>query len=482
MKQIVAYPTHIEIAPYRLGESRKLENMCSTDWNYITHKRDKRFFLLGNDHKLIIPRGINLALLQQSFDGIPGYGAAWSYVKMKHKYKMLKPPKNENQAKSIDFLLSRDKFFTQRNYTQLALVVEPGFGKTFCAVAAAIERGERTFIICHRETIKEQWIDTLTNLANVPKNQILDAKVKDLTQILNGEDPNCDFIICLAASIRGILAAWDLVGLRTMLKNLKCGLKIVDEVHLEFDCTVITDLLANIQKNYYLSATFTRSNKLERNLFNRVFGNTVQFGMEFEWAMNVVYTFVRYNSNPSQLDQMYIMTKRGPSVCKLSEYAFERDENQTLLYLILRIMEEATMYPGKILITAAKIDHCNMIAKAVQKEYRELRVESITSKNSKEKNAEIKENADVIVSTIASLGTGADIKKLRSVINGEAFSSDVITKQFCKRLRPFPHGVESYFWDLEDFGFQPLIDMEEKKKITVKKITKDMRYKNYDNI
>ena len=143
-------------------------------------------------------------------------------------------------------------------------------------------------------------------------------------------------------------------------------------------------------------------------------------------------------------------------------------------------MERATQYPGKILITAAKIDHCEMIAKVVQNEYKELRVEAITSKNTKDENTEIKANADVIVSTIASLGTGADITKLRSVINGEAFSSSVITKQFCKRLRPFPHNVESYFWDLEDFGFQPLIDMEGKKKPIVQQITKEMKIENYN--
>ena len=480
MKALRVYETRIEIYPYRIGEYPELERICSTRYDSVTHKREKIGFHYEKETQtLTIPRGVSVTWLSQLTGAFPTYYHAEHEAKMKYSYKVIAKPKNEAQIRAIFFLLSRSQFQKYARYSQLSLNVEPGFGKTYCSVVAALERGMRTIIIVHSNQIKDQWLKTLQEKTTIKMDRVLDLSGSDNMHKLLKEKVDCDIIISLHASIESYISKYGYDGMRRLMEHLECGTKIIDEAHLYFSSTIQIDFCSNISKNIYLTATFTRSNRLETALFDLVFSNAVRYGEELGITQNVVYTFVYYNSGPDEKEIARIKTAYGTNNYRFIEYAIDRDPKSTFLDAFFYTLELTKEHPGKTLVVIPKIEYCELLAEIIRREYPEDKVGTVHSKHTKEENLKIQEESDIIVSTLGSLGTGADISGLRNMIIGELYSSEVTAKQLPKRLRPLENGEDSYCYELVDTGFESIVSMVRKKTKYIKKIAKKIKKINY---
>ena len=480
MKALRVYETRIEIYPYRIGEYPELERICSTRYESVTHKREK----IGCQYEketqtLTSPRGVSVTWLSQLTGAFPTYYHAEHEAKMKYSYKVIAKPKNEAQIRAIFFLLSRSQFQQYARYSQLSLNVEPGFVKTYCSVVAALERGMRTIIIVHSNQIKDQWLKTLQEKTTIKMDRVLDLSGSDNMHKLLKEKVDCDIIISLHASIESYISKYGYDGMRRLMEHLECGTKIIDEAHLYFSSTIQIDFCSNISKNIYLTATFTRSNRLETALFDLVFSNAVRYGEELGITQNVVYTFVYYNSGPDEKEIARIKTAYGTNNYRFIEYAIDRDPKSTFLDAFFYTLELTKEHPGKTLVVIPKIEYCELLAEIIRREYPEDKVGTVHSKHTKEENLKIQEESDIIVSTLGSLGTGADIPGLRNMIIGELYSSEVTAKQLPKRLRPLENGEDSYCYELVDTGFESILTMVRKKTKYIKKIAKKIKKINY---
>lgn len=482
MKALQIYETRIEIYPYYMGEYPELEKVCSTKYDAVSHKREQLGLSYDSETKtLTIPRGVSITWLSQLLGGtFPSYYHAKTESKMKYQYKMTTKPRNVNQIKAILFLLGRgNEFQRYSRYSQLALNVEPGFGKTYCSIAAALERGMRTIIIVHSNQIKEQWLDTIRTKTTVKKERILDLSGSEQMHELLKAEIDTDIIIVLHGSIESYISKYGYSGMRELMDHLECGTKIIDEAHLYFANTIQIDFCSNISKNYYLTATFTRSNYLEADLFRLVFANAVRYGEELEMTKNVVYNFVYYNSHPNEKEIVRIKTAYGTNNHRFIQYALERDQNATFLGAFFYALQLAKEHPGKTLVIIPEIKYIELVADCIRREYPDDIVGTIHSKHSREENTRIQVESDIIVSTLGSLGTGADIAGLRNLIIGELYSSPVTARQLPKRLRPLENGEESYCYELVDSGFESILDMVRRKTKYIKKIAKKIKKIDY---
>lgn len=483
MKQILVFSTHIEITPYRKGESKELENLCSSTWNPVTHRRNPiGWWIPDGSDTLIIPRGISLLYLQNLYRSEPVFMDSWKAASMRYDYKVKWEPKNKDQMNAILFLLSKNKFAKGVRYSQLSLTAAPGFGKTYSSLVAALENRKRTLIICHKADIRDQWKSTLEKMSDIPKEQILILDNSNAMVAMENSIISQDFIICLHATLSSYERLYGANRLALWLRNLECGLKIIDEVHLNFEHTVHIDMLCNIPRNYYLSATMSRSDRSEVRLFQNVFAASMKYGDDIEMEKNVEYTFIHYNSCPSEIEQGMIKTSFGVSRAKFGDYAFNMDENKTIVQVLLVIFEKIQNIPGRILITAPKIENCEMIKEMFENNYYDYDIRTVHSKHSKEENEDAKQNAEIIVSTIASLGVGSDIAKLRILINMEPFSSALTAKQLVGRLRLYGAGQISYAYDFVDVGFDSLIEMEKKRMRSLKPVVKKLLTKHFEDL
>jgi superfamily II DNA or RNA helicase len=469
MKIIRVFTTRIEIEPYYAGENRKLEAICSSKYNPTTHQRDFKAFRI-EDNRLIIPRGVSLELLSQSFDAIPTFEAADPYADMPKRYKVLAKPKNDTQIQAISFLLGLKDFQKSRRYSQLALTLDTGLGKTYCAVYAILAFGVRTIIILHRDSIREQWIKTFFDKTDMDLSRVCDITgSQHMQELLKKKERNkYDIYLVLHSTLSAFTREYGSDELGYWFHQMQFGLKVTDEAHLCFKQTVETDFCTNIAKNIYLTATMTRSDPKEAPIFNTVFANTLRFGEDIGTVKNVVYKYVYYNSNPTYMQQAGIRTGYGVSVIRWADYAFRKDPNRTIYGVFFEILKEALTHEGKVLVVVPKIEYCNELAQMIKELYPDMLVGTVHSRNTKDLNERVKRMAQIIVTTIASSGTGTDIKFIRSLIIMEPYSSNVTAKQLTGRLREYEPGEESYAYELVDTGFDAITAMLKRRSATLK--------------
>ena len=201
----------------------------------------------------------------------------------------------------------------------------------------------------------------------------------------------------------------------------------------------------------------------------------MRYGHELDTAKNVVYNIVPYNSNPNYTFQKFIHTNYGVSATRWADYAFKYDKAMTIYNVFFEVLKEAKSHKGKVLIVIPKIAYCEKIAEMIRERYEYDIVETIHSKHTKSDNEAAKKYASIIVTTTSSMGTGADISNIRTLIIMEPYSSEVTAKQLTGRLRPYVQGGDSYAYELVDTGFESIMNMVNKRFNKLKQICKTVK-------
>lgn len=474
MKNFFVYSTRIEVTPYEEGDCEEIERMCSY-YDPALHTRIPIGYCITDD-KIIIPRGFSLQKLSKICGTNPTMCMNYDPpAMMKYKYETKFPPRDENQEKAIRFLTCDGEFKKNEKYTQFALNLETGYGKTYCMIHSLLKMQRRCVVILHQKKIKKQWIDELRNKSTVNMDRVCNITgQKELNAIIKG-DNDYDIFFVNHQSITAFANKYGWDKVTELFEKMDVSVKVYDEAHLCFKNILYIDFFTNVPKNYYLTATFDRSDPKEAPLFKRTFANTIRFGEDIHKRKHVNYNIIYFNSNPSTKDQYSIRTARGVSSYLYADYAFKRDIYHSLEGALYQIIDGAIREEGKIAIVVPKIENVNYLKETLQERYNQFRIGTINSKNTEEENEDVKANCDIIVTTIKSIGTGSDIKKLRTLIIAEPHSSKTISNQLIGRLREYSPDKDTFVYELVDSGFQLLLNMVARRYRTMKEKCKSLK-------
>ena len=476
LRQINAYNTHIEVYPYEAGENKMIENFYSV-YDPIFYKMNPVAYYI-DDNTLYLPRGTNLNLLEKQF-GNPYSVIQKSDPVDKIKIKSKIEPKSRIQKEAVNFLCAEERFSVGTGFSQFSLNLEPGEGKTIATILALCKKYKcKTIVILHQTKLKNQWKNEFLKASNISEDRICDlVGSSSMFAVCEGRI-DADIYLVNHQTIHqfGTRFGWN--NVKKFFKTIRVGLKIYDEAHKYFSNILMIDFFSNTKHTFYLTATFTRTQTKEKQIFKRAFANTYRFGEETanyeEKRKHIIYLYVTYNSypDPSILPSMYNMY--SISSFKYIDYALLHDENNTMLKALDIVMDVIKSLRGKILITSPKIESTEIIAKYIRKKYPNKIVSVINSTKTDEENEEAV-HADVISSTVKSLGTGIDIRGLRVLINFEPFTSDSNMTQLKGRLREFSSEDDTFMFDMVDEGFMDIARMGEKRKDVMKRHAKEIK-------
>ena len=342
---------------------------------------------------------------------------------------------------------------------------------TFMACYSAIEMGLKTLIITPTSGIKEQWADTLKNMFHVDPSNILLMNSPD--QLINNR---CDFVVTTQASLNALNKRFDL---EKVLRDNKFGIKIIDEVQMWFKNIIQVDACSNIFLNWYLTGTFGRSGDEENRLYQKMFGDLKIFrekdknptlfnrkpgniyGMKPYINCNMVWGHSKLS--PEQIKSVTSSMRYseregkwiryGISVPAYTKLVIPSDGTMTpLLKTILetvKVADRKVQY-GRMLILCATIASANVVAQYCKQMFPKYKVGTIHSYNSKDENIRTKAEADILVSTVQSAGTGFDVKDLAKLILIQPLRSWILTNQIAGRLRRRTDEKECWMWDVVD--------------------------------
>ena len=340
---------------------------------------------------------------------------------------------------------------------------------TYCSGVGMCLWKTKTLIISHRDDLRKQWLNSLYNMSGLSSKEVheIDSSEELYAIAHNDIKLNYDVYLMTHATFRaGMKRIGHLKDAMNITKNLGVGMKIIDEAHLEFRDTLLMDVVFNVKRNIYLTATDGRSSKDENSIFRHVFSNTLFYKPSSLLSNDAPKKWVEYISvcvnshcNPN-IYRYRVAGGRGMNPASYGKWVIQYDKKDTHFNCcldILKIMYEKDQY-AKVLLFMPLIDLCEECAYFLKKKLGmdknfnyDLDIRTINSKNSKKDNDYAK-RADVIITTIASCGTGTDIPGITGIISCSPFVSGITAEQVFGRIRYC--GKVCQYYDIYDSSVQ----------------------------
>lgn len=374
------------------------------------------------------------------------------YKEMNFEFEEIFPPKNDDQRDCINFIAGEGSHAQNADDSQIFLVKEPGFGKTFCTGYGLGLYGSKAIIIMHQDTLRSQWRDSLHDMNGYTSKDVYElTSSAELEQIANG-DLKLDYDVYLMTHATFLAACnriHDTEKIGNITRNLQIGIKVIDEAHLHFRNTLMIDFLFNVRRNLYLTATDGRSSKDENAIFRHVFANTTFYRKQTvvddkhpaKWVEYIVVN-IDTHLNPN-VYRYRVNGGRGMSAVTYGKWVIAYDKKKQHFKVCRDLLKEIYTNVGtaKVIIFLPLIELCTECAYFLTMELDNdptfdysLSIKTVNSNNSKAEN-EYNKRADVIVTTIQSIGTGQDIKGVTDIICCSPYVSKITSKQVFGRIR-----------------------------------------------
>lgn len=368
------------------------------------------------------------------------------------------------------------------NHTKWFINCPQGFGKTFMSIFLMHHYRVNTLVMCYSTDILEQWKEKIEEYSNFPMSRVLTIDSgKLISAIIADEFPKDDYNVFLATP--GIFTKYGnkygYENIHLLFKKLGIGLKIYDEAHRNLGNITKIDALTSVAKTIYLSGDFAQASKYKTMYMKRMFENVPILRPDDDVAFDMRYTIaavVEYNSQPTDMDVVNCIGKRGMDVWHYMNYQMENGTLMRVIYWILDKIVSMKEDNRRILVLTSMIEHCDIMYDEISSRYDNIMVGKYHGENDPEDNKNTKNNAQLIVATYQSFSTGIDTTYIKYVIS-TSMSNRVEDSQASGRARPLADGENCMFWMLVDVGFERLVKKEEErieylKQVKVKDVIK----------
>ena len=324
---------------------------------------------------------------------------------------------------------------------------------------------KKALIIMHRDNLRAQWNESLYMMNGFDHAHVHEIDTtQELYNIAHGDyDKDYDiYLITHATFCAGLKRIGDIKLAQNICKNLGIGVKVIDEAHLEFKDILLLDIVCNVKRNIYLTATPGRSQREENAIYWKVFNSATFYAPSTELNNNAPnkwmdYVTVRMSSDCKPNIYRYQVTRgKGMSAVSYGKWVIAYDKKKRHFKCCKDIIMECFDRDpnAKVLVLIPLINLCeslmDFLIEELDKEDKfkyALSIRTINSNNSKGDNAYSKK-ADVIISTLGSMGVGTDVKGLTDIINMTPYCSKLTAEQSLGRVRYA--GKIGHYYDIVD--------------------------------
>lgn len=387
----------------------------------------------------------------------------------------------EEQEPVVDFLSKEDLMIK-------TCTLATGKGKTMSTLMALSRMGKRALIQL-RGGFVDQWIEELYHAFSIKTKDILvirgrDALISAMNQIESGElNPKIVFITW--KTLFQLYRAYEQEGYESVYgispeqiyNRMGIGVKVVDEVHLDFHLNFRSDIYTNVPTSIHLSATLDTRDPTRKRMYEIAFPYQSRYedqGVEPYIEVQAIF-YSAFNPNVLRT------TERGSEF--YSHTAFEksilRKKKLTANYFKLirwtfnRFYRDVYRGNQKCLIYCATVRMCEELVDSLRYHYPDMDSQVFVS----ETDEQVLHQAQVIVSTLGSCGTGKDIPDLRTVIMTTAVSKYEANRQSIGRIRKLKNYPEDtpYFCYFVCDSIDKHVNYHEQKIKQIKDIAIDQR-------
>lgn len=337
---------------------------------------------------------------------------------------------------------------------------QTGFGKSLLGTKACIENGKRIVVIV-RAMYVQKWVDDFKKYSNSEADDIVvirgSASLQALLMLAENKELKAKIIIISSTTMQGWIKDYELSEKETLDAGYAClpedffnhigaGIRMIDEVHLEFHLFFKIDMYTNVAKSISLSATLLNNDKFLETIYQVAYPPKDRYqtlGLDryidsFAFLYHIK-TYRKFNT-----------TEYGSH--NYSHGAFEksilRDKDFTANYLaliqhIVNIGYIETYKPTqKFAVFCSSIKMCTVVTDFLKAQYPKLDVRRYVEDDPYENLLD----ADIRVTTVLSGGTAHDVANLVGVLLTISLSSIQANIQVLGRLRKLPDVTPRFYY------------------------------------
>ena len=442
-RKIICYSSfylinHVSKIPYEISNDL-------SKWNAAYFRRENVGCYYDEDkQELRIPKGYPLECIESAFPYHTIIDGDEKFNKDKISIGLLNFPRDHIQENSLAFMTGNAPYGFTLNETQLYVDLDTGLGKTFLMVATACYfRARSVIFIPAVSKIGDQWMSTLNKFTTLTRDEYLYVQGSEMCKdIIKGKYKKVKVFIIPRSTVLAFIRKYDndWTMLTRLVDAMNVRIKGIDEAHMDFNTIVNIDCFTHVPKTYYMSSSPSRSDKVEKIIYKRVFKNVMKHGKKLKTKEqnHIIPLILNFKSTPSQEWLKKIKTRYGTSQAKYGEYLLAesgaREEFLDAFAFALDFLQKFRRRGGKILVLCITIEFAEELSKITNQFFPYLTTGLFVG-SGKNKNKEL--NNDVIFLTPKSIEKGSDGAEidLQLVINTITYSSDVMEDQIPGRIR-----------------------------------------------
>lgn len=459
-KKIIISNNGVIITPYTKGDCAQLEKMTSVyDPVYYKYKELTGFILEYNGTPSFITHQNNPRYIQELF---PSYQIEYlneiKPIRMEHDFGL-----NEDITPTdIQYNILNQILNTSKNIKdskEWFVNLQTGYGKTMLSIYLSSILKHKTLVTCFSSDILKQWISSIKKNTsfNMERLLLIDSS-KILKSILDGKfnHSKYDMFFCTPRLLVSFAKRYGYENLYEVIRVIGIGFKVFDEAHRNMGNIVKINATTNVRHTLYLSADFGQSDREVEEKYYRIFYKVPIIRPDEEYQVTMKYTravIVEYDSKPLSSDIPSINDKYGFN----TQYYMEYQMNNGMIFDVVKFILDSIFknYDGhKILILLNHIAHVDRMEEFISTHYsnnnRIGRYHSMVTPEEKEFTLN---DANIIISTYSSFGTGMDVDSIRYVLSLNQ-SGKIEDNQAAGRARPMKDGGDVFYFMVIDKGFR----------------------------
>ena len=391
------------------------------------------------------------------------------------------------QLKSVEYIGKKETQCISIDHPEQLYVIDDFIvtHNTFCSLYAIALNKIRTVIVLEA-TLIEVWLKDMGWIYNNGKEETIIIKgnkdLKSIIQLGLKNEIKHSIIIISVGTIRDYLTEYEETGKSTygclpseLYNVLNVGFRITDEAHSNLHFHFRHDIETSVSKSLYLSATLKSNDPTINKMFNIIFPPQYRC-KELDWDKYALVTSVAYSLKEPR--KAKYMGNMGYSHIEYEKYLIKNKTQlynylELIIYLVNSRFMQKNLPDQKLMIFAASVDMCDIIAKFLTKELKDnsIKISAYTG----EHEDEVLHNNTIVVTTLKKSGKGKDLKRLTTVINTVSIMARELNEQAFLRLRridDFYPGIDPEFITLVCLDIRKQVDYHKHRLEIFRPLTK----------
>lgn len=366
------------------------------------------------------------------------------------------PDVEYDQPRAIEFLTNREVS------TRKLLGMPPGYGKSYSTMQAIANLGELSVWSVQAKFVEKTRLDLLRTYDMQVEDVLVVRTTKDLKMLLfMAPDQLPDVKVILLSS--KLLQIWislyekigkgiEVVGYASepqyFYQLLGVGIRVIDEVHMEFHFNFKQDLYTHVPLSISLSATMEFDNAMRNRMALLAYPKADRFMVPY--VPYISATAITYEFEHPE--RIRVLSKQGTYSHHVFEESVMKDKKVLGRYLdMIDLVVEKELLTDhlegeRMVIYAAGVDFCTVLVDDLRRRHPHLKIERYCGSAGDEYDNLL--TSDICVSTLGSAGTNVDIPNLKCAFLTTAVDSSQSNIQGAGRLRNklAPGRVPRFVW------------------------------------